>query len=147
MKTLLYLSAFLCTLNTTAQESVERWQEIHPDVLFFEQSVYDALSNEQQARLGDHIILYTETITLKDIQQYELNTNLAVKSTTIGIEELNSDEIKHWIGTHQDVKIITQSYFTSLTPADQLIYKQNGALVLEGELITLNDIKNYAAIY
>ena len=147
MKTLLYLGVLLYTLNSTAQESVETWQKNHPEVLFFDEAVYNALTEEQQNRIGKNIILYTQEITLKDIQQFELNNSAAVKSTSIAIEQSNSEEIKYWIAMNSEVKIIKQSYYSSLTPADQLNYIQTGALVLEGELITLNDINNYAAIY
>lgn len=128
-----------------AQQSVQEWQESHPNVLFIESSDYNALSENDQSFLKDFIVYNTE-ISIEDIQLYESeNLKSTVELTPEKISEGN--EIKNWLGVHNGVKVIPNSYYAPLSDKDKTRFQNSNFLVLEGEVITLRDIENYENIY
>lgn len=146
MKFIIGAGIVLCALQANAQDPIESWQSEHPEILFFEAAKFYSLSEEQQAQLASRVILYTEQITLSDIQQFESSSSHSPKAA-IPMEDNNGDQIKQWLAVHTHIKIITREYFNSLTSDRQSVYIENGTLILAGNTITLNDLYNYEASY
>ena len=74
---------------------------------------------------------------MSDIEGYEALQTLDQDGSSI--------EIKKWLADHQDVKIISRSYFNSLSEDRRQVYIDNQVMILIGEVVTLKDIEDYEA--
>lgn len=121
----------------------DQWMERNPNVLIIKSTTYDSFDDTQKALLKDYILIDSK-LTLDHIEEYELKSK---NIQTIGDYDLmnikDGDYIKQWLALNPDVKILKQNYFQSLTTNEQDEYEQYGALILDGEEITKNDIVNY----
>ncbi|MFT6922533.1 MAG: hypothetical protein ACJA1C_001538 [Crocinitomicaceae bacterium] len=131
---------------TYGQETIEEWQSNHPNVLFIEQSDYNQLSEKSLASLKTDYIVFDTEITMEVIRLYQdQNTITQVELTPEKFNEGN--RIKAWIGEHQDVKIITNSYYSQLSTKEKTLFEGPNFILLAGDLITLEDIEHYENIH
>ncbi len=72
-------------------------------------------------------------VTIGSEIQFERNTSI----------DPNAEFIKQWSSQHQDIKLISKSYFNSLSEEEKAVYVNNGALVMQAEQLSSDDIKNY----
>jgi len=121
---------------------INQWIAQHPKVHLMSEGNYQKLSEEHRKQFKDHILVYQEHITLDQLMKYD---ELEKSSNAIAVTSKDSDasEIKEWLGLHPGVKVVTQSQFTAMTPQRQSIYEQAHSLILAGEVITVQDIRNY----
>jgi hypothetical protein len=148
----MHLKHFLCLsfitlLGTVSygQQSVEDWQRNHPHVLLIEKSDFNLLSENDLSYLKSYIVYDTE-IGIDDLQSYE--AEISKSRTLISPKDAtDGDAIKMWLGEHQGLKIITNSYYTALSEKEKTIFQNSGVILLEGEIITLKDIENYEDMY
>mmetsp|Transcript_44591 Transcript_44591/g.59163 ORF Transcript_44591/g.59163 Transcript_44591/m.59163 type:complete len:144 (+) Transcript_44591:87-518(+) len=137
----LLVPLILASLYSNAQTNkVQEWSEANPSVLFVENN--DA-TEEYLASLEEKdidYIVYDHEISLADIDQFEAKN----KPVSIAdLDETDAMEIKKWVSTHPDIKIIKRSIFDQMEPSKQSIYLNQNALILIGDEITLEDIRNF----
>lgn len=130
------------------EDSIEDWQQVHPNILFFEAQDFALLSSDQQSKLGENIIVFDTKITWKDITSFELRT----MPSDSEMRAKNPDSyigstVKFWLADHPEVKIIPRSYYDALDVDQQAVYQNTNALILDGEHITLEDIQRYEEIH
>lgn len=143
-KSLLLLGALVAHVSSFAQTSPEisAWMSSHPDVYVMSSSNYNATSSDFREQLADKIIVYSGELTIEVLEAYDSDKSYNSADTHAG-KDSDAMEIKTWLGLHQDVKIITRSQFDSMSAETQQMYANNGALILIGERITIQDIRNY----
>ncbi len=77
---------------------------------------------------------------MADIAEFEAKN----KPTPIAdLDESDAMEIKTWLAEHRGIKIIPQSLYNQMDAEKQSLYQDSGALILIGDEITLEDIRNY----
>jgi len=143
MKHYLLLSCVLgVTASCIAQNSQEitKWVSLHPDVYLVSTENYNSVSQEMRDKIGSNILVYDGKLTMESIEHFDQSKSLN-KETIIREDE--AQEIKNWLGQHPDLKIIPRSFYDSLTETEKQAYILHGALILAGETITLEDIRNY----
>jgi hypothetical protein len=130
MKHYLLLS---CALGATSfciaqnTQEISKWAALHPDIYLVSSENYNSVSQEMKDKIGDNILVYEGKLTNKETP----------------IREDEAQEIKDWLGQHPDLKIIPRSFFDSLNATEQQVYVQHGTMILIGETVTLEDIRNY----
>jgi hypothetical protein len=136
--------------NLTAQEiSIQHFQNTHPEVAFISKATFYAMSSEELEMIGSNYVLFEEDVQVEDIQLYLTTNNIsytAPKSTsnaTVSAERAAANEVKVWLSLRQDVKILTQHQFASLSTEEQQYYINAKYLILAGNKITPEDIANY----
>lgn len=142
-KTLLLLTASIAVTASYAQKNNEiaSWMSQHPTAYVISEANYDKMSQARKDQLQDRIIVYKNEITIEQLVAYA-----PLKSTNVQPDPArDSDlaEIKEWLALHPDVKIIQRSQYNSMTNADQTMYQEIHALILVGEAIAVQDIRNY----
>lgn len=144
---LIFLSAGIFSVVCHAQQNeIADWQKKHPTVLFVEQSDYTTEFQQQLASLNREVIVYQGEITMEDINSY--TTVHQEKSTIFNAErEEDLEAIKIWLSQNQGLKIVPKSMFNGHAEEEQNFLIQSGAMILQGEKITLQDIENYEATH
>ncbi len=144
---LIFLSAGIFSVVCHAQQNeIADWQKKHPTVLFVEQSDYTTEFQQQLASLNREVIVYQGEITMEDINSY--TTVHQEKSTIFNAErEEDLEAIKIWLSQNHGLKIVPKSLFNTQTQEEQNFLIQSGAMILQGEKITLQDIENYEATH
>jgi hypothetical protein len=143
MKHYLLLS---CALGATSfciaqnTQEISKWAALHPDIYLVSSENYNSVSQEMKDKIGDNILVYEGKLTLEDIERFDQSKSMN-KETPIREDE--AQEIKDWLGQHPDLKIIPRSFFDSLNATEQQVYVQHGTMILIGETVTLEDIRNY----
>lgn len=145
--------AFACilaqaSLGQSPQDNpVAQWQKIHPNVLFVEKSDFTTELQTRLQTLKKEFIVYDQEITMELINSY-------YPSSIQKAAELDSDDrvneaesVKIWVGQHRDVKIVPRTLFEAQDAAEQDAVTSAGAMVLQGETITLQDIEIYEATH
>jgi hypothetical protein len=138
-----YLSgaAFLGLFGAIAQTNeVEDWTRANPSVMLVESN--DATPEFLENLKANNVsyIVFEEEFSLSDIAEFEAkNKPIAIDN----LDESEATEIKVWLSEHRDVKIIKRSMYDQLDSQKQSVYMDSGALILIGEKITLEDIRNY----
>ncbi|MFN6076948.1 MAG: hypothetical protein ACK46Y_15420, partial [Fluviicola sp.] len=51
--------------------------------------------------------------------------------------------VKNWFSTHTDIKVLTKSAVANFSNDQIEFYRSIDALILDGEIITMQDLKNY----
>ena len=124
---------------------VQKWQEENPHVLFIEATDFSNIGEEKKALLGNDIIIYSQNISIQDINSYTASKAEA-KTASKSLVDSNSpsaNEIKNWLAKNSNLKIIHNSYYSSLTHGEQQVYLESNALIYYGEHLTIDDIKQY----
>lgn len=125
------------------QEELYAFQQNHPEISFYELSDYNNLSSVEKKLLGDKVVIYENDILQSNYA--DLNSTLDLKTNQTLQQENDSftEVIKVWLANNQDVKIVPQSMYLEGNQAMRDEYLQNDCMILLGELITIEDIKNY----
>jgi len=138
-----YLAAVtsFCFSGLFAQSSdVQKWTQSHPDVIFVESSDATPEYLENLEANNVQYVVYDHEISMLDIQDFEMqNKPVAIAD----LDETTAMEIKKWLAEHGSVKIIKRSIYNQMDSEKQDLYHTNGALILIGEEITLDDVNNY----
>ncbi len=142
-KALLLLTASIAVTTSYAQKTNEIavWMSQHPTTYVISEANYDKMSQARKDQFQDRIIVYKNEITIEQLVAYA-----PLKSTNTQSDPArDSDfaEIKEWLALNPDVKIIQRSQYDSMTEADQTMYQEIHALILIGEEITVQDIRNF----
>lgn len=140
----------MTVLGATAQEvDITDWQLKHPDVTFIEVAVFHQMSDDKKALIGDKIIVFDERIKTVDIETYEaIHQSKSTHQLTDPREEADYGEfIKRWRANHSDVKIVRRSHFNAMDPVKQALYVDLGAMILQNESITYQDIIDYESTH
>lgn len=149
MKQLLLLFIFACSCYVLKAQNDEiyQFQRQHPEIVFISQDRLNSFSNEEIILLADNYIVFNDKITLSDLSKFTSNsTNKSNSSDPIEGTDTSSDvfnQIKNWIGVHQNVKIVKHSEFEAESLTNQNEYINNHCLILIGESITYLDIELY----
>ncbi len=138
-----YLSgvALLSLMGSFAQTNeVQQWSQANPSVLLIESNDATTTYLENLDANNVQYIVFEEEISLADIAAFEAKH----KPTPIAdLDESAAMEIKLWLSEHPNVKIIKRSLYDQMDAQKQSLYVDNGAIILIGEEITLQDILNY----
>ncbi len=149
MKQLLLLFIFACSCYVlkAQNDEISQFQRVHPEIAFISQERLNSFSEEEINLLSNNYIVFNEKIQLSDISKYtdnsinKNNVSDPIEGTDTSSDVLN--QIKYWIGTHQNVKIVKHSEFEEAALANQNEYINNHCLILIGETITFLDIELY----
>lgn len=136
----------MCAVSATQafyaqnQDEISLWTASHPDVYIMSSENYNSLSESTRTKISDLVIVYEGKLTLEKLQAFDQEKSVGSAGTDY---RKNSDaqEIKDWLGENQDVKIVKRSVYNSLSEEDKSYYA--GALILIGEKLTVEDIRNY----
>ena len=101
---------------------------------------YNSTSQQLKDKLAGKVLIYDGELTMEVIEHFDQSKSMN-KETPIREDE--AQEIKDWLGQHPDLKIIPRSFFDSLNATEQQVYVQHDAMILIGETVTLEDIRNY----
>ena len=145
--TLLLIATGIISIASYSQQSeIADWQKKHPHILFVEQSDYTPEFKTQLESLNREVIVYNDEITMGLINNYASQNQ--AKSNIYSAERIeDATTIKIWLSENQDLKIVARSVFNELPAVDQNLLIEHGALILEGEKITLQDIETYEATH
>jgi len=147
MNLLLTLLVAISPCIIHAQElTIGEWQSNHPEVLFIEQEVFDAMSDDQQKKIRHKVIVYSDSIEVSDIEAYlEVQSSELAGQQSFDYADPNADYIKQWLGQNKDVLILTSENFNLLNPEQQAKVLESDAIILNGEFLTLDKISDYEA--
>ncbi len=137
----LLVPCILASLCSSAQTNeIQEWSNANPSILFVESNdATTAYLENLEANNIDYII-YDQEVSLSDITEFEAKNK---PLSTVDLDESEALEIKIWLSKHRNIKIIKRSLFDQMETSKQSIYIDQGALILLGEQITLEDINNY----
>lgn len=135
---LLIISAFSSFMSHS--QTVEDWQKQHPEILMIQQVDATEFYLKSLDKKGIKYFVYSGEIKLE-----ELETTFNYSNKTLGnnSSEEKANTIKLWLASNPDVKIISNSYFDSLTESDKEIYRNDNVLILISDDLTYEDIQNY----
>lgn len=144
MKLLLLLLATTASAYSNAQEStgIQSWAATHPDVYIVELQTYNSFTEDFKSKIDGNVVVYNGELNLELLESFDQMKSAQVNGDA-DIKGSGDEEIKEWLGAHADVKIIKRSYYNTCDAATQELYSQIGALILIGESLTLEDIRNY----
>lgn len=145
MQKSLLLISLLSVSNVFSQhtDDLSSWQNSHPQVVVIEKLDYAHLTDEQKLLLGENLIIFDKEFTQADIEKYETDKLNHPDVSRTFISEENASEIKTWLYFHPDVKIVYRDYYDSLSIADKELYDAHGVVIIEGKVLTIQDIENY----
>lgn len=117
------------------KEIIENWKALHPDMKIIsveEYKKYNDIDKLALSQIADHIV-YDRDFKQSDIDAYEDAVDKMIPRTDV-------EYIFLWKHNHPNVKVLSHSYFVSLSSTQQIMYKNNGAMILLGEEMTKADI-------
>ena len=150
MKKLLLLLIFACPYYAVRAQNdeISQFQRQHPEISFISQDRFNTFSHEEIILLSDNYIVFEDKIKLSDILKSNPHpTNKSNIPDPIEGTDTSSDaleQIKNWIGIHQNVKIVKHSEYEIASQDLRNEYQNNHCLILIGEVITHLDIELYA---
>ena len=147
-KLLLFIFLFYSSFLLRAQEelSVSEWQKNNSDVVFIEKN--DA-SNELIEKLdskGIKYIIFNNDVQESDILNFTNQNSLKKDYYQFDGFSVRTEEaqfVKNWFSTHTDMKVLTKSAVANFSNDQIEFYRSIDALILDGEIITMQDLKNY----
>ncbi|MFN5984698.1 MAG: hypothetical protein ACK479_14620 [Fluviicola sp.] len=147
-KLLLFIFLFYSSFLLRAQEelSVSEWQKNNSDVVFIEKN--DA-SNELIEKLdskGIKYIIFNNDVQESDILNFTNQNSLKKDYYQFDGFSVRTEEaqfVKNWFSTHTDIKVLTKSAVANFSNDQIEFYRSIDALILDGEIITMQDLKNY----
>lgn len=141
MKHYLSVAVVFCLFVSNAQTNeIQKWSQAHPSVLLIESNDAVPAYLESLDANGVQYIVFQGEVSMSDIEAFE------TKRKPVPITDLDESEameIKKWLAEHRDVKIVKRSLFDQMDTQKQTRYVDIGALILIGETITVEDIRNY----
>ena len=145
MRKSLLLISLLSVSNAFSQQvdNLSSWQKTHPQVVVIEKLDYTHLTDEQKLILGENLIIFDKEFTQADIEKYEANKLNQSDVSRTQISEEDAGEIKTWLHFHPDVKILHREYYDSLSAIDRELYDAHEVVIIEGKVLTIQDIENY----
>lgn len=129
-----------------SNNEIKEWQEKNPDILLIEKNDATDELIEQFNSLGIKYIIFENEIKESDILTFTSNISLKVSYYQLDGYNVKMEEaqfVKEWFAGHPDIKVISNSVASQLTSDQFNFYKSIDALILEGEIITMKDLKNY----
>lgn len=141
-KYLLLMCAVSAAQAFYAQNSdeISLWAASHPDVYIMSSENYNSLSEDSRTKINDHVVVYNETLTIEKLQAFDQEKSYTIEEPIYG-KGSDAQELKDWRGFNPDVKIVTHSAYNAMSEEDKSYYV--GALILIGEKLTIEDIRNY----
>ncbi|MFN6084771.1 MAG: hypothetical protein ACK476_07565 [Fluviicola sp.] len=147
-KLLLFIFLFYSSFLLRAQEelSFSEWQKNNSDVVFIEKN--DA-SNELIEKLdskGIKYIIFNNDVQESDILNFTNQNSLKKDYYQFDGFSVRTEEaqfVKNWFSTHTDIKVLTKSAVANFSNDQIEFYRSIDALILDGEIITMQDLKNY----
>jgi hypothetical protein len=144
---LLIINSFAFSQNNS--EIIE-WQKNNPDVIFIEKN---DVSNELIEKLdskGIKYIIFNNEVQESDILNF--TSKNSIKSEYYQFDGFNvrmeeAQFVKNWFSTHTDIKVFTKSAVANFSNDQFEFYRSINALILEGEIITMQDLKNYDNVH
>ena len=150
----LFLVFNAAVFGQDAEDQITNWRRSHPTVAIMDQVDYSKLTDDQKSLIGNSVLLIDGKLTIEDIQAYEFAHQQNIKSpesseidSRVAISNEFSSEIKTWLFHHPGIKIISQSYYDSLTEQDRALYDHPMVLIISGKVVTIEDIGNYEDMY
>ena len=141
---LLLLMAAVTPYASFSQNNSEvaRWTANHPNVYIISYDNFQKMSEARKEQLKDQIIVFQGELKMEQLVAYSAEKSLDEPGTALSKDQ-DSQELKDWLAAYSDVKIIKRSVFDNMNVEDQTMYLQQHALILSGEVITVQDIRNY----
>jgi hypothetical protein len=140
---LLIINGFAFSQNN---QGIIEWQKNNPDVLIIEKNDASSELIEKLNSKGVKYIIFDNELKETDILNYSNNGSLKKDYYQIDGFNVRMEEaqfVKEWFASHSDIKVFTNSSINEFTSDEIDYYKSINALILEGELITMQDLKNY----
>ena len=123
-------------------QAISNWKKLHPQVHIFSQHDFDQLSEDKKLLIAENVIvIQSNELSWSDIVAFE--GDQVQKGMAYSIEPEHAEEIKFWIASHPNAKVLTREYYDELTPERKQQYLQNDLLILGGNILTLSDIERY----
>ena len=136
----LLLLVSLPYFSIAQNQEVESWKRNHPNVLCIDETdASEALLNRLEEN-GVSYIIYSEEISIGDMMKYDLNQTQELKLVN------ESSEIKSWLNSNRDVKIVSRSYYNGLSTEERADYLKPNIIILNGEFLTLDDIQEFQSL-
>lgn len=124
-----------------SNSEIANWAANHPNVYIVSFDNYQKMPDVRKEQLKDQMIVFQGELKMEQLMAYNAEKSLNEPETAT--KEQDAQDLKDWLSTYQDVKIIKRSQFDSMSSGDQTMYLQQNALILIGERLTVQDIKNY----
>lgn len=136
----LLLLISLPNFSNAQNQEVESWKQSHPNVLCIdEMDASEELVNRLEEN-GASYIIYSEEISTGDMLKYDLNQAQELKLQN------EPPEVKSWLESNRDVKIVSRSYYNGLSPEERTAYLKPNIMLLEGEILTPDDIQEFQSL-
>jgi hypothetical protein len=147
-KLLLFIFLFYSSFLLRAQEelSVSEWQKNNPDVIFIEKNDASTELIEKLDSKGIKYIIFNNDVQESDILNFTNQNSLKKDYYQFDGFSVRTEEaqfVKNWFSTHTDIKVLTKSAVANFSNDQIEFYRSIDALILDGEIITMQDLKNY----
>ncbi|MFT6501453.1 MAG: hypothetical protein ACJASQ_001565 [Crocinitomicaceae bacterium] len=138
--TFLLLLVSLPYFSIAQNQEVENWKKNHPNVLCIEETdASEELINRLEEN-GASYIIYSEEVSIGDMLKYDLNQAQERKLQN------EPPEVKSWLDSNREVKIVSRSYYNGLSPEERMDYLKPNIMVLKGEILTPDDIQEFQSL-
>lgn len=121
---------------------VASWVANHPNVYIISFDNFQKMSEARKEQLKDQMIVFQGELKMEQLMAYSAEKSLNEAGTVL-TKDQDAQELKDWLSAYSDVKIIKRSVFDNMSSGDQTMYLQQNALILIGEKLTVQDIRNY----
>lgn len=141
--TLQLIFIFILLSGTSLSQDIATWVDTHPHVLLIHSKDASTEFIEKLNETSAEYIVYSDVLTLHDIELYELNQFSKGPSEHIDYKSGDAEFVKLWLAHHLEVKVISNSIFESMAASEQLSYDPQVTLITAGDAITLQDIEKF----
>lgn len=140
---LLLINSFAFSQN---KNEIIEWQKNNPDVIFIEKNDSSTELIEKLDSKGIKYIIFNNEVQESDILNF--TTKNSIKSDYYQLRGYNvkmneAQFVKEWFAIHPDIKVISNSSLANFSSEKIEYYRSIDALFLQGEIITMQDLKNY----
>ena len=152
MKKILLFSFVLLGFSLFSQknEAISNWIQKNQDVVFIESENLANFSEFEIKKLSNRFIVFNSEIKESDILDFEKKNGIFHESVTehqtVTVEKESTNpkiQVLNWLNANSEIKIVTQSEFQSADSFAKEEYISKKCMILSGESITIEDIKNY----
>ena len=139
---LVFPLSFFPILGFSQNQQISDWQKVNQNVILIESRDFTPAFEEQLIALKQDFIVYTDEISMNDINRFESKSN---EKTTANLlkNDGGNQIIKDWLGQNPNVKIISRTDFENASTEKQNSLINSDALILIGDKLTTTDIENY----